>query len=451
MRRVYCAVAAFLLLNAAFVTALHAEANDAPETFTLSNGLEVIVIPNHRVPAVSHMVWYRIGAADDPQGKSGLAHFHEHLMFQGTAKYKSGDYADIIARNGGVQNAFTGHDATSYYVNISKDQLPLAMELEADRMKPLMPSDRDVAKEKQVIIEERRQRTENNPSALLGEQMNAALFRHHPYHMPVIGWMHEMENLAKDDVLAFHSRYYYPNNAILIVSGDITAAELKPLAQKYYGGLPKGRIPPRIWTSEPPQIAPRRLTLRHANVKHPSFLRAYATSSLVSGKKEHALPLFLFSQIMGGGKTSRLYQSLVVNQKLATAVDTSYSGFDLGPATFEILLVPEQGVTLETLEKALDAELEKSLATPLTEAELIRAKTLLKAESTFARDGLSSMARIMGWLRIAGLPYDYFTLWPELIEKITAEQIQAAARDTLRIEQSVTGHLLPAETKEAKP
>ncbi len=415
----------------------------AIESFTLDNGMEVIVIPNHRIPAVSHMMWYKIGAGDDPAGKSGLAHYHEHMMFQGTPHYKAGEYAGIIARNGGQQNAFTGHDATSYYVNIAKEKLPLAMELEADRMRGLTSGKKEADTEKQVIIEERRARIENNPGALLAEQMNAALFRHHPYHIPVIGWMHEMEGLTREDVLAFHRTWYHPNNAMLIVSGDITAAELKPLAQKYYGGLKKTPVPARRWNAEPPQLAARRIVMRHANVKQPSWTRDYMAPSLGTGAKEQALPLFVLSQLLGSGKSSRLYQSLVVEQKLASAVDTDYSGFSLGPAQFEISVVPEQGADLDALEKAVDVEIAKALKDGFTEIEMKRAKTLLKAESIYARDGLSGMAQLMGWLRVIGLDKDYFTRWPELVEAVTAEQVTQAARAALKPEQSVTGLLLP--------
>ena len=236
---------------------VQAEPVPAIESFTLANGLEVIVIPNHRIAAVSQMVWYRIGAADDPLGKSGLAHFHEHTMFLGTPKYKSGEYADIIARHGGQENAFTGYDATSYYINIAKDQLPLAMELEADRMRGIKPTDDGAEKEKQVIIEERRMRIENSPDALLSEQMNAALFRHHPYHWPVIGWMREMEGLTKDDVLAFHKLWYHPNNAILIISGDITAAEVKTAGGEIlWRACRAPKFPPRHGTKSRRRIRP---------------------------------------------------------------------------------------------------------------------------------------------------------------------------------------------------
>lgn len=440
----------WLMVIALLAVPLSAMAAPGIESFTLDNGLEVIVIPNHRVPAVSHMIWYRIGAADDPPGVSGLAHFHEHTMFLGTWKYKAGEYADIIARHGGEQNAFTGYDATSYYVNIAKDQLPLIMELEADRMRGLNPTDESMKNEKEVIIEERRMRIENNPQALLDEQVNAALFRHHPYHTPVIGWMHEMQILSKAEVLKFHQAWYHPNNAILIVSGDITAAELKPLAQRYYGGLPRTKIPSRHWNEEPPQNNARRIVMHHKNVKQPSWERSYMAASLGYGKKEQALPLTVLAQLLGGGKTSRLYQSLVVDQKLASDVDAGYDAFTLGPAQFHLRVVPADKIDLAVIEKAVDKELDKLLAGPIASDELTRAKTLLKAEAIYARDGLTSMARIMGWVRMVGLDKDYFNRWPGMIEAVTTAQISDAAKATLQMNQSVTGLLLPEETATKK-
>jgi zinc protease len=419
------------------------------ESFSLANGLEVIVIENHRVPAVSHMLWYRVGAADDPQGKSGLAHYHEHIMFQGTEALKTGEYSKTIAAQGGQENAFTGHDATSYYVNIAKEQLGLAMKLEADRMRGLKPADADVAKEKDVILEERRLRIENQPDALLAEQVNAALFRHHPYHTPVIGWMHEMQGLTGQDVMDFHAKYYHPNNAILIVSGDVTAAEVKALAQTYYGDLPKADVPPRRWAEEPPQIAARRVTLEHVNVRQASWSRRYAVSSLSYGNKELALPLHVVAQLLGGGKTSWLYQSLVLKQKIAAAVDVDYNGLAIGPSQFTISVTPVEGVSLVAIEKAVDAELAAFLKQEPDAKKLARAKTLLKAEAIFARDGLSGMAHIMGWVRMCGLDKDYFTRWPELVEAVTTKQVMDAAKASLVMESSVTAELLPKA--EGKP
>lgn len=434
-----------VLLAASCLSYSNSYAGSPPaiDSFTLKNGLEVIVIPNHRVPAVNHTLWFKIGAADDPRGKSGLAHYHEHAMFLGTAKHKAGEYSNIIARNGGEQNAFTGYDATAYFINISKENLPLAMEMEADRMNGLTASEADMEKEKQVIIEERRMRIDNNPDALLAEQINASLFRNHPYHWPVIGWQHEMNGLTRQDVMEFHKKWYHPNNAILIVSGDVTTEEVKRLAEKYYGNIPRVEVPARVWTDEPPHRVSQHMVMHHAQVSQPELSRTYSTSSLGYGKKEEALPLFVLAQVLGGGKTSRLYRSLVTEQKLASGVDVDYNGFSRGPSEFSIDVVPDQGVDNAKLEEAVDKELAEFLKTGLTSDELARAKTLLKAETVFARDGLSGVGNIMGWIRMIGLPADYFNKWPELIDQISADQVLAAAKDTLKDEQSVTALLLP--------
>lgn len=435
---------ALVLLAAVIFAAPAFAAGTQPiETFTLKNGMEVVVLPNHRVPAVNHMIWYRIGAADDPQGKSGLAHYHEHLMFKGSPRFKSGDYLKIVSKNGGDHNAFTGYDATSYFVTIAKDRLPLAMELEADRMKALTVSDEEALAEKQVIIEERRSRIDNNPGALLAEQMNAALFRNHPYHYPIIGWQHEMEALTKQDVLAFHSKFYHPNNAVLIVSGDITAAELKPLAEKYYGSLPSKPMPSRSWLIEPPHIAPRTVTLHHKHVKQPEFSRIYEAPSVRYGSSEHAVPLFVLSHLLGGGKNSAFYQSLVVEQHLAAAVDTSYDFYTRGPSEFEIDITPETGVDLNKIEAALDAELAKFLKNGPDKEALARTKRLMKADAIYEREGLTGISNLMGWLVMAGLKPEDLNRWPEMIEAVTAEQISAAAKLVFRPEASVTGYLLP--------
>lgn len=419
------------------------------ESFTLENSLEVVVIPNHRVPAVSHMLWLRVGSADDPAGKSGLAHFHEHMMFEGTANYPAGAYSDKIAAAGGQQNAFTGRDATAYYITIAREKLPLAMELEADRLRALAPADAAAKKEKQVIIEERRQRIENTPQALFSEQMSAALFRNHPYRLPVIGWMHEMEKLTKSDVLRFHNSWYHPNNAVLILSGDITAGEARPLVERYYGALPKTAVPARRWNQEPPQNSARRLAFRHPNLKQPVWARIYAASSLGYGSKDQALPLLVLSHLLGGGKTSRLYRSLVSDRRIASDVNVSYDAFSLGPATFEISVVPEPDTPMETLEKAVDEELAAAMKPPGAD-DLSRTKSLLKAESVYARDGLESMARVMGWIRMTGLPKDYFLRWPELIDAVTPEQVAQAAKAAFNPDASVTGFLLPMDKKDSE-
>ncbi len=417
------------------------------ETFTLKNGMEVIVIENHRVPAVSHMLWFRVGAIDDPHGKSGLAHYHEHMMFQGTRNYRKGEYASIIARNGGTQNAFTGHDATAYYINITRDQLPLAMELEADRLRALDPKLDDAEKEREVIIEERRERVENDPESLFSEQMAAALFMHHPYRLPIIGWKHEMEKLAVVDVLKLHEDYYHPGNAMLIVSGDITADELRPLAEKYYADIPAGPKAVRSWNQEPPHLAARRLSMTHRNVQQPLWRRMYIAPGANYGESRHTMPLCLLEQLLGGGRTSRLYQSLVATQKIAVSVDADYDGFSIGPSEFSIDAFPAANVDPAQVEAAIDAELAKIIRDGVDKEELARAKTLLKADTIYAREGLQSIAYILGWLRAAGLSTDYFLKWPEKIDAVTAQEVQDAAKAVFDTRHSVTGVLLP-ETKE---
>lgn len=423
------------------------------ETFQLKNGMEVVLFSDSRVPAVTHMLWYRVGAGDDYPGRSGLAHYNEHMMFQGTQNSNSGDFLQKVASHGGHSNAFTSRDFTAYYVTIAKEHLPLIMQMEADRMLHLAPSEENFIKEREVIIEERRMSVENQPGALLGEEMQALLFRNHPYRIPTIGWMHEMQSLTREDVLAFHKQYYHPANAVLVVTGDISRKELEVLAEKYYGGLPAGIANKRNWASEPPQRGPRRTELRHVNVSEPEMVRIYMAPSINVGEKKQVLPGFLLAQVLGGGSSSRLYQSLVVKQKLATSVDVGYDGFSQGPGEMAVSARPAQGVKLADLEAAIDKELALAKQTPPSAEELARAKTLLKAETIYARDGMEGMARTLGMLIMEGLSPNYFLDWPDMIEQVQAPDVQQAATTMFDLNQSVTGYLLPAEApaKGAKP
>lgn len=408
--------------------------------FALENGLEVYIIPNHRVPAVNHTLWYRVGSADDPPGKSGLAHYHEHMMFQGTTTRGKGEYSQIIARHGGRENAFTGYDTTGYYVSIAKEHLPLVMELEADRIQNLRPSEDDALKEREVIIEERRSRTENNPQALLDEQLDAALFLNHPYRLPAIGWRHEMETLTLQDVMDFHRRYTQMGNAVLILSGDITKQEAQPLVEKYYGALPRGEKPPRRWTQEPPQISERKITLRHENVKQPSLTLQFMAPSMATDAKQ-APAFMVLGYILGGSNTSRLYQKLVVERKLATDISSGYNGFSLGPSPLMIRATPSPKIELVTLADAIRSEI-KSLSQNVTADELTRAKTLLKADAVFSREGLQQMGQVLGWALMSGLETQVVTRWENIIESVSADDVKRAAT-TLKNEAAVEGWLLP--------
>jgi zinc protease len=293
-----------------------------------------------------------------------------------------------------------------------------------------------------VIIEERRMTIENVPEALLAEEMQAALYRNHPYHTPLIGWMHEMEALSREDVLAFHRQFYHPANAVLVVSGDITRKELQALAEKYYGSLPAGDTYVRHWRSEPPQRAARHVELRHDNVNQPQLIRYYAAPSVNSADKDQVIPLYVLSQILGGGTTSQLYQSLVVTQKIATGVSVDYNGISVGPGQIEISVVPAENVTLPQLETALDKALEAARGETVAADVLARTKTLLKADIIYARDGNENIARILGSVVMSGLPADYFNQWPHVIDAVSAQDVQKAMA-AFNPRASVTGYLLP--------
>ena len=432
-----CVFAVSLLANWSGRTAVF-----NPETFTLKNGMQVVVVTNSRVPVVTHMVWYKVGSADEGPGESGIAHFLEHLMFKGTKTRDPGEFSKIVARNGGQENAFTSYDYTAYYQTIAVDRLETVMEMEADRMTNLVITPKEVEPERQVVIEERRMRTDNNPGALLGEQVNAALFLNHPYRNPIIGWRHDIDALDINRILAFYKRYYRPNNAILVVAGDITAAKLKPLAEKYYGAIPAGAPVIRARAKEPPQKAQRRVVLRDNRVRQPSWRRTYLASSFMWGERAHAYPLEVMSNIIGHGASSRLYRKLVVEDKLAISAGAYYSGDDRGPGQFVFYASPRAGATMAALETAVDAEIARILKDGISDDELARAKDRMQAEAVFARDSLTGGARTLGAALAAGIPVAEVEAWPERIGAVTTDQILAAARETFDLRRSVTSELL---------
>ena len=307
-----------------------ARAEPRATEFTLSNGLDVVVIPDHRAPLVTHMIWYKVGSADEPKGVSGIAHFLEHLMFESTDKIAVGEFSKIISRLGGEDNAFTDQDVTSYHQQISKERLGTVMEMEADRMEHLRLTPEEVATERQVILEERRSRIDNNPTALLDEQMDATLYLSHPYRVPVIGWEHEMAKLSREDALRFYKHYYAPNNAILVVAGDVTPEEVKRLAEETYGKVPANpEVGVRKRPEEPPHIASRRLELKDPRAGNASFHRYYVAPSYSTAKPGEAEALDLLMKILADGSTSRLYRKLVVEDKIAATTGGDYSGWGL--------------------------------------------------------------------------------------------------------------------------
>jgi zinc protease len=427
-----------------------------PETFTLKNGMQVVVVNNPRAPVVSHMVWYKVGSADEEPGKSGLAHYLEHLMFKGTDKMKPSEFSRTVARNGGRDNAFTAYDYTAYFENIARDRLELVMGMEADRMVNLRLTDDIVLPERKVIQEERRQRTENEPASRLYEQLYSLLFVHHPYGTPIIGWMHEIEKLTTQDALDFYKRHYAPNNAILVVAGDITAAELKPLAEKTYGKIkPSKDIPARVRVTEPPTEGARRITLTDDQVRQPNWMRLWKAPSYNAGEKQYASALEVLESILADGATSRLYKSLVVEQKIAAGVNLSYNPYALDLGTLSISATPAPGQDVAAVETALDAELAKLLSGGVTDAEVASAKVRLRRDAIFARDSLQGPAYAFGVALTTGQTVEDVETWPDRIAAVTREQVEQAAKLVLGQDNHVTGILMPttapAPTQAAAP
>ena len=422
--------------------------------FTLANGLAVVVIPDRRTPVVTHMLWYRVGAADEPAGKSGIAHFLEHLMFKGTAKNPAGRFSQQVATVGGQENAFTAADYTGYFQRTSREHLGTLMDFEADRMTGLVLSEDVIAAERNVILEERNQRIDNEPSARLGEQVQAALYLNHPYHQPTIGWRHEMETLNREDALAFYRRYYVPDNAVLVVAGDVTPDEVKALADKTYGKIERrGQIGPRKRPQEPPQIAERRVTFADLRVTQPSMQRSYLVPSYTSAKEGEAEALDLLAYVLGGGSNSRLYRSLVVEKRLATGAGAWYQGTSLDATRLGVYATPAAGTSLEKVESALDTEIEALLDKGVTPEELERAKSRMIADYIYAQDNQSTLARQYGAALTTGSTVEAVLARPDRLRAVTAEQIRDAARRYLDKRASVTGYLIregaPREEKKS--
>jgi len=403
----------------------------------------VVVVSDHRTPVVTHMLWYRIGAADDPYGKSGIAHFLEHLMFKGTAKHPGGRFSQQIAAVGGQENAFTSYDYTGYFQRVSRENLGSMMEFEADRMTGLVLGEDVIAAERDVILEERNQRIDNDPSARLSEQVQAAQYLNHPYHRPTIGWRHEMETLNREDALAFYKRYYQPDNAFLIVAGDVTADEVKALVGKTYGKIPRAAtaVGPRVRPQEPPQIAERRLTFADLRVTQPSLQRSYLVPSLTTAPNEGDA-LEMLAYVLGGGSNSRLYRALVIEKRLATTAGSWYQGTSLDPTRLGIYGTPAAGVPLEKLETAIDAEIETLLDNGPTTQELERAKSRLIADTIYAQDNQSQLVRMYGAALATGSTVRAVLERPDRLRAVTAEQVRDVARRYLDKRRSVTGYLV---------
>ncbi len=420
-----------------------------PATFTLGNGLQVVVIPDHRTPVVTQMIWYKVGSADETPGKSGLAHFLEHLMFKGTSKHPAGEFSQTVLRIGGNENAFTSTDYTGYFQRVPSEELGKMMAFEADRMTGLILKDENVLPERDVVLEEYNMRVANNPEARLTEQIMAALYLNHPYGRPVIGWHQEIEQLDREDALAFYRRFYAPNNAILVIAGDVDATDVRPMVERTFGPIAAQPAIParRLRPQEPEPVAPRTVTLSDARVEQPSLRRYYLVPSATTAAAGESPALDVLAQLMGGGSNSYLYRSLVVDRPLAVNANASYQGTSLDATQFAISVSPRSGVEFAQIEQAVDEVISDIGQNPVRAEDLERVKTQLIAEAIYAQDNQATLARWYGGALTTGLSIEDIRSWPDRIRAVTAEQVRAAAQKWLEKKRSVTGYLI----KDSKP
>ncbi|MER8973213.1 MULTISPECIES: pitrilysin family protein [unclassified Mesorhizobium] len=437
------------LLGLALVMAAPALADNNPDDgvvtdFLLDNGMEVVVIPDHRAPIVTHMVWYKIGSADEPPGKSGIAHFFEHLMFKATSNHATGELDRAVAAIGGSDNAFTSYDYTAFHETVVPQALGEMMGFEADRMRNLILNDDVIKTERDVILEERRSRIDSNPQAVLDEEIDATLWQNQPYRIPVIGWMQEMEKLNRTDAMAFYNKYYTPNNAVLVVAGDVEPETVKALAEKTYGKIARGPdLPPRIRPVEPEQNTRRTVTLTDGRVSVPSFTTQWVVPSYHTAKPGEAEALDVLSEILGGGNRSRLYQELVVRQGIAAEAGAFFQGTMLDDTNFTVYGAPRGDAKLADIEAAVDAEIARIAKDGVTSDELEKSKDRFVRSMIFARDKQEDMANIYGSTLATGGNVQNVQQWPDRIRKVTADQVKAVAARYLNLDHATTGYLLP--------
>ncbi|WP_404927831.1 M16 family metallopeptidase [Mesorhizobium sp. ORM16] len=412
--------------------------------FLLDNGMEVVVIPDHRAPIVTHMVWYKIGSADEPPGKSGIAYLIEHLMFKATTNHAAGAFDRAVSAIGGSNSAFTSHDYTAFYETVVPQALEQVMDFEADRMRNLVLTDDVIATERDVILEDRRSRIDSDPQALLGHKVDATLEPNQPHRIPVIGWMHEMEKLNRADAKAFYDKYYTPNNAVLVVAGDVEPQVVKTLAEKTYSKIARGPdLPPRTRPVGPEQNTRRTVTLADARVSVPNFSMLWVVPSYHTAKPGEAEALALLAEILGGGSRSRLYQELVVKQGIAAEAGADFQGTVLDATNFTVYGVPRGDAKLADVQAAVEVEVARIAKDGVSSGELEKAKDRFVRSMSFARGKQDSMANIYGATLATGGSVRDVEEWPDRIRKVTADEVRDVATRYLNLDHSTT--ILPKD------
>jgi len=417
---------------------------------TLRNGLKVIVKEDHRAPVVVQQIWYRVGSMDELTGKTGIAHALEHMMFKGTKSVPPGEFSARIAAAGGRENAFTSYDYTAFFQQLHKSSLPLAMQLESDRMDNLLVSDTEFGKEIKVVMEERRWRTDDEPRSLLQEQLMATAFLEHPYHNPVIGWMDDLLTLKADDVRAWYRRWYEPGNAVLVVAGDVKASEVFAMAQRYYGKIPAHALPARKAYTEPQQLGIKRIVVK-APAELPYLIMAYHAPALRDPAHDwQPYALEVLAGILDGNGSARLNKSLVREQQLASSVDAGYDSTSRGPALFTLEGTPSEGKSVAELEAGLRAQIAQLVKDGVSEEELKRVKAQITAGEVYKRDSVFYQAMQIGELESIGLSYKDIPVMLEKLQAVTGQQVQDVAREFFK-DDSLTVAVLDPQPLSGKP
>ncbi|TAJ36615.1 MAG: insulinase family protein [Reyranella sp.] len=412
----------------------------------MANGLQVVVLPSRRAPIVTQVLVYKVGSADEVFGHTGVAHFLEHMMFKGTDRVASGEFSRIVSRNGGRDNAYTTFDSTGYHQTVAPDRLELVMRMEADRMTGLRITERELISERQVVLEERRSRTDNVPAALLDEAAREQLFgRHKPYGMPVIGYADDIKKLNITELMAFYRRFYIPGNAVLIVAGDATPEAVRKLAEKHYGPIPARKVEARRRPTQGGADLPQRVSRADARVVEPSWSCDWLAPSYRVGETKYAHALQVLARLFGGSETSRLWRSLVIDSKLALSASAGYSPASLGLTSFEIGVHPAPSRSVAEIETAVNREMKKLTDGGVTADEVERAQNQLLAGAIYAQDSLASGPRLYGAMLSTGGTMADIDAWPDRIAAVTPADVVAAAQLVWRDSGAVISLLSPAE------
>jgi zinc protease len=433
----------FLSSLSGFLLTLWTAAYATPvQEFVLDNGLKVLLLEDHKSPAVTFQVWYRVGSRNEKDGKSGLSHFLEHMMFKGTPTVKPEEYSRLIAKNGGRSNAFTSSDVTVYFANMSRDKIDVEIELEGDRMANALLGETYFEPEKKVIQEERRLRTEDNPVSALGEVVGAAAYMIHPYRRPIIGWMQDIEKLTRQDLVDYYKLYYAPNNAFIVMTGDFSTEEMLVKIKAAFGKIPRGTEPPKVQVEEPPQRGERRVTLKK-EAELPFVAMYYHTPNLIS-PDNYALDVL--SVVLAGGRSSRLYHELVYQKRLVRSIDADYNGVSIDPSVFSVTAQLMPGKDADEIEREIDLLLEKVKSELISERELQKAKNQIEAAFIFAQDSIFGQAMKIGYYEAVG-GWRQMDQYLDGIRKVTREDVQRVAKQYLDRDRRTVGVLIPIQEK----